>query len=924
MEPAGPVGPQEGRMSPRTVIHIVPHTHWDREWYLPFQSFRMGLVELIDRLLDEMDADPHVRFTLDGQIAAVDDYLEIRPENAARLARLVTAGRLAVGPWRILLDEFLVSGETIVRNLEMGIRRAEALGRAMPVGYLPDMFGHVAQMPQILRHAGIADAVVWRGVPSAIDRHVFTWAAPDGSAVRCEYLFGGYGNGRDLLGQPDQIERKLEVYVGVQRPVFGDDEILAMYGEDHSLPLPGYAAVVAAFNEEQDRYDIRIETLSEYIAATRDRAAPSLTWAGELRSSARANVLMGVVSHRVEVKQAAGRAEHFLERVAEPLLALHSAAWPERLLELAWGRVVDNSAHDSICACSAEATVAQVLTRYAEAEQIARGLTDRALLAIGQLVPIGAFAAVNPSPTDRTDLVELELPADRSPTGAPIALPDGSLAPTQNLGVVGRTVDDVALAAREVVPYLRRRMHARELYTYQVNGYRLASGEHATEVTLDVDRAPNPPELDVDSLLQELDTAAARTPDATWRLRVVARPHRRLLARVPVPGLGWTAIRPVFRGAIARPDGPVARNGHQLSNGLVSVGVAADGTLTIKGGGVTLAGVGRLVDGGDVGDSYNYAPPTTDMLIERPLRVGIELGEAGPLRGHLVVTRSYAWPAGVLDDLSARSTETVEAAVRVTVELRSGEPFVRLSVEFDNRAVDHRFRFHVPLPPDADRTYAEGQFAIVERAILVEGGHGERPLPTFPAHGFVAADGATVLLEHVLEYELTDGPEMALTLLRATGLISRHVHPYRDEPAGPVIAAPTGQGLGSRRVSFALLPRSEGRPSGAVLAALERYRNPFLVAVGHGDAELNLRSTDGLSVEGDGIALSSLRRRGDGVEVRLVNETDAPAVARLRGRFGVVTSVDLRGLPVGEARRAGGSADVALGPWEIATLRLEQ
>ncbi|MCI4355445.1 MAG: alpha-mannosidase, partial [Thermoplasmata archaeon] len=417
-------------MTARTVVHLVPHTHWDREWYLPFQSFRMRLVHLVDGLLDEMDADPRVRFTLDGQTATVEDYLEIRPENTARLARLVAEGRLAVGPWRILMDEFLVSGETLVRNLEMGMRHAAELGKTMLVGYLPDMFGHVAQMPQILRRAGIADAVVWRGVPSAIDRHVFAWTAPDGSSVRCVYLLGGYGNGREFMALPDRIGRKLEAFLRTQRSAFGDDEILAMYGEDHSFPLPGYAPLVAAFNDDQDRYTVRIETLAEYIEATRDRAIPALQWTGELRSSARANVLMGVVSHRIEVRQAAARAERLLERTAEPLLALHGGAWPGRLLEIAWRRIVDNSAHDSICACSSEETVAQVLTRFAEAEQIGRGLTEKALREIGHLVPIGAFAAVNPSPTERTDLVELELPVDRSPIGTPVTLPDGALVPT--------------------------------------------------------------------------------------------------------------------------------------------------------------------------------------------------------------------------------------------------------------------------------------------------------------------------------------------------------------------------------------------------------------------------------------------------------------------------------------------------------------
>ena len=120
----------------RTVVHLVPHTHWDREWYLPFQTFRARLVGLIDGLLDEMDRDDRVRFTLDGQTATVDDYLEIRPEAAERIARLVREGRLAVGPWAILMDEFLVSGETIVRNLELGVERAGQLGRVMPIVFI--------------------------------------------------------------------------------------------------------------------------------------------------------------------------------------------------------------------------------------------------------------------------------------------------------------------------------------------------------------------------------------------------------------------------------------------------------------------------------------------------------------------------------------------------------------------------------------------------------------------------------------------------------------------------------------------------------------------------------------------------------------------------------------------------------------------
>ena len=155
-------------------IAIVPHTHWDREWYKSYQDFRLALVELIDTLIPLLERDasyPH--FMLDGQMAVVDDYLEVRPEAEERLRALAAAGRLSMGPWYILMDEFLASGETIVRNLQMGMLRGAAFGGAMDVGYLPDMFGHIAQMPQILRLAGFDDAVVWRGVPSQVTKNAF-------------------------------------------------------------------------------------------------------------------------------------------------------------------------------------------------------------------------------------------------------------------------------------------------------------------------------------------------------------------------------------------------------------------------------------------------------------------------------------------------------------------------------------------------------------------------------------------------------------------------------------------------------------------------------------------------------------------------------------------------------------------------------
>jgi hypothetical protein len=267
------------------VVHLVPHTHWDREWYAPFQSFRLRLVELMDNLLDLMEAHQGLAFTLDGQTAVVDDYLEVRPEAEERIRPLVGEGRLAVGPWQMLMDEFLVSGESIVRNLQAGWRRAEELGGAMPVGYLPDMFGHIAQMPQILHRAGIHDAVVWRGVPAAVERHAFAWEAPDGSTVRAEYLPGGYGNAAYLLhAPPGRLAETIDHFGRVMAPFFGEDDLLAMHGTDHAAPLPDLMALLEDLNRRQDRYLVRLGTLPEYLGRFEGSTDGLARWRGELRS----------------------------------------------------------------------------------------------------------------------------------------------------------------------------------------------------------------------------------------------------------------------------------------------------------------------------------------------------------------------------------------------------------------------------------------------------------------------------------------------------------------------------------------------------------------------------------------------------------------------------------------------------------------
>ena len=255
--------------------------------------FRMRLVALVDELLDAHGA----------RSAAAASRSTARPRRSTTTSRsarrrepLDPPADRARGAWRSgrgrsCMDEFLVSGETIVRNLELGWARAEALGGAMPVGYLPDMFGHIAQMPQILRRAGIEHAVVWRGVPTVIDRNTFDWAAPDGSAVETEYLVGGYGNGAYLFDVPDRLAPSWPATGPPTRRSTASVRCSPMYGTDHAVPSPRLADLVDAVNARNDGIEVRLETLADYAVRPEPDDRPFPSWTGELRSGARAPAL---------------------------------------------------------------------------------------------------------------------------------------------------------------------------------------------------------------------------------------------------------------------------------------------------------------------------------------------------------------------------------------------------------------------------------------------------------------------------------------------------------------------------------------------------------------------------------------------------------------------------------------------------------
>ncbi|MEV0617840.1 alpha-mannosidase [Nonomuraea sp. NPDC050404] len=912
-----------------TEIVVVPHTHWDREWYEPFQRFRLRLVALLDEVLDTMEREPEYRFTLDGQLACVDDYLEVRPENRDRVAALVKSGRLAVGPWQILLDEFLCSGENIVRNLELGMDRADKLGGAMPVGYLPDMFGHAAQMPQILRKAGLAYACVYRGVPSSVTTDVFAWVAPDGTAVRTQYLpVGGYGNGAHLFHDGQGAGERAAAFVRTMREWHGPEgPLLAMYGADHSAPVRGLPEMVAAIGA-------RMNTLSGYIGAYPASVDGLPKVHGELRSHARANILPGVISVRAHLKQAMGRAERMVERYAEPLATLWGAEWPGRFLDMAWWRLVDASGHDSVTGCGVDETAQQVAARIAEAEHLGQAVRDLVTAPLARAVPSDGVLIVNPTPAARLGVVVVDVAGVD-----PLVGPSGEPVPSQPLEYAATLLLDEEMDPATALTFV----HGTELYGQQITGWKIEDGTLEFTVARET------------SVVFDPDDVRAAL-DGVTRVRIVAEPRRTVAALVEAPPLGHTSLRPAPRDHVYGPDPadlplshlpgehhpscwlssdsatlPVRGDEEILDNGLLRVVIAGDGTLTLVGqDGTTVTGAGRIVDGGDVGDTYNFAPPLADLMVSEPSYVASEVICTGPLVAAVEIRRTYDWPASseLADGAPelpsiTRGSRLEEVVVTTRVELRAGEPFVRLHVEFDNRCADHRVRLHVPLPsPSAAQSHAEGQFAVITRDLKPEGGCGETPLPTFPASSWVAAGGVAALLEHVTEYEVADG-ELALTLLRSVGYLSRNRNTNRPEPAGPQLPTPAAQSRGVRSVSLALMPYQGSWEE--VVPHAESFRHDLLAVPGTGEPFLPLpASAAGLSVAGDGVVMTSLRDRDGWRELRVVALTPNSTEAVISGDLVEARHADLRGRPGEYVQVTDGVVRLPLSSWEIATIQFRQ
>ncbi len=772
------------------VLHLVSHTHWDREWYLTFQQFRLKLVHLIDRLLALLDADPgYQHFMLDGQTIVLDDYLLMRPERAAVIRAHVQSGRLLIGPWHILPDEFLVSPEATIRNLLQGERTARQFGPKMIVGYIPDPFGHIGQLPQILRGFGIETAVFRRGLSD--EPCELWWEAPDGSRVFVVYLRDGYGNAAELpTSEPALFVEEACRARDSLAPYSATPHILLLQGTDHMQPRPDTTAALAYANGRLDGDALIQSTLPAYLAAVQSTISSQHitlpTVHGELRSPKRHHLLPGVLSTRMWIKQRNNACETLLEKWAEPFSTWASGViaenrevdmpaghWqaerladPALILRQAWRLLMECHPHDSICGCSIDQVHEEMRSRFDQVDQIGEEITWQNLETLASAVdttppatlrdasagiPHSAIVVFNPVAGPRTDAVTVA-----------IKLPDG--------------VDEFEI-----------RDESGNRLPHQV------IGKGTYEIT--------DPSLE------------------TTAVRFVAR---------DVPGYGY---RTFWFGPAAGRRLPVAGESlsSKIENEFLAVEVSpADGTLTVKDKrtGAAFRGLNRFVDGGDCGDEYNYCPPAADIQIA---------AEAQAIRPEWTETRQSVEvslilqvPVALTEDRQTRSAKTVPLAIVTRALLMPGMPRVDIQTEVNNIAHDHRLRVHFPATPLRAMTAADydGHFEVVRRPIglpAFDDSWVEQPRPEAPQRAFTDVSdgniGMMIANRGLPEVEVSRSPraagaaDIALTLLRCVGWLSRDDFPARIGHAGPAIATPGAQMIGRYTFEYSIIPHPGGWPN---------------------------------------------------------------------------------------------------------------
>lgn len=908
-------------------LHYVLSTHWDREWHQGFQDFRYRLIQLLDEIISGLqEGRLKGPFQTDGQAIILEDYLEIRPERRVLVEQLVRERKLVVGPWYVMPDEFLVSGEALIRNLRLGRQLVRDYGgEPSSAGFLCDLFGHNSQMPQILASFGMPGIFLWRGINQP-ERAQYRWRAADGTELPA-YRFGRYGycsyaievRGAEAApavdGDPlaqtapqahdfdaDKVRAKLKSYVASEQARCEVDSVLIFDGGDHQ---EWDQAAYRVLLEEMDSLGIAHTDLDQFLVEFAPRASEiTAVLVGELRepgliemSEDQQWVIPGVLSSRVWIKQQNTRCQNLLCHWAEPLSAMAHYAlqreYPLGFLNVAWRWLLQNHPHDSICGCSVDRVHQDVAYRFRQARQIAERQTTEAARSLALAVQ-GELSSrehrvvvFNPLPRPVHEVVELGL---QVPAEWPCF--------NEFFGYEAKPAFRIYTADGTELPYQR-----------------LAQVMRRTKVQIHATHMPHGYATNDVAVAVELELPAMGYTTLTLRTDGTGKPTR----HPEVPAL--------------------AISERALANEYLMVEVQSNGTLVVEDrfSGARYRDLLTFEDCADIGDGWYHGIAVNDQVFASTAAPAeVALVHNGPLTATLRIRTTMTVPASFELSTMMRSDERCEMIIDSLVTLRRGSRRIEVKTTVDNPACDHRLRVLLPSGAQTDTFLSDSAFDVVERPITLRLDnhlYREPELETKPQWSWSAVHddhcGLGVVAPGQLEVAVRDQPQrpLALTLFRST---RRTV--FTD-------GEPEGQLLGRLDFAYWIVPL-QGRPdevemfdAGQLLGCgllVENVRSAHLAQdrMEHPETPGLAPSGSLLQVRTPAIITSTQLFQG-GLEVRLFNPLETPAEAvlelgSLAPKFTRASLVDFEGgKGEGKVTIKDNTVRFPLRPKQIQTVHLE-
>ncbi|HFU5888226.1 TPA: alpha-mannosidase [Enterococcus faecium] len=749
-------------------VYIISHCHWDREWYMAYEQHHMRLIELIDDLLELFEVDPSFNsFHLDGQTIILDDYLQVRPEKRQAIQQAINEGKLRIGPFYILQDDFLISSESNVRNMLIGMEESRKWGTPVMLGYFPDTFGNMGQTPQLMKQAGISAAAFGRGVkPIGFDNQVLEaenyssqysemwWKGPDQTAIFGLLFANWYSNGNEIPVEKEAALAFWKQKLADAEQYASTNHLLMMNGVDHQPVQKDISKAIHLANELFPDYEFIHSNFTDYLEAVQKDVPEDLgSVEGELTSQETDGwyTLANTASARVYLKQWNTKVQRQLENITEPLATMAyevSGNYPHDQLDYAWKTLMQNHPHDSICGCSVDSVHREMIPRFEKADEVGKYLAQDSLEQLTAAIDTTGF------PKDSFPFVIVN---------------------TAGMDKTGEAEITIELERKRFAEGIPEQLY-QELENLPKRKYHVETKSGATIPAI---------------LSEETVQFGYDLPKDRFRVPYMARMIKVTLPLENMPAFSWETFALVEGEAKAEEkETMIHQSGRIIENGPLHLTIEKNGTITMEDrkNKRKLNNLHIFEDIGDIGNEYIFKQPFCDqpilssnkensevkVLVDTPeiakisilqeMEIPVSADERLEKEQQMVVEFRYR--------KAERSKEKRILQIKTIMTIRKDSKKIDFETTLDNQMKDHRLRVLFPTKLHVEHHEADSIFEVVKRPNHVSKSWEN---PTNPQHqqAFVNIHdeeyGVTVGNFGLNEYEVTEDGQIAVTLLRSVG-----------------------------------------------------------------------------------------------------------------------------------------------------------